>query len=539
MSGTILKWGHERRIVAGLTFAVCSLISLLYALTPRRDTFDYPLGVLTTQRTLLGERPFADFDAVYGPLGYYLAAGVAALPETVLPPAIAVDVYYWLCALIYFAVAIHFCMRIPEDQPAMFLGVLGAITASSLVSGAMAFYSTPAFLLVLFAFVLAEPALGTSAKPGRIASQIGLGAAGAVAAFTRIHFGGYVFVALALVAVLAFAFRNTQVFRSALACLGFGALFLAVLLAIFWTAGIAAPFIRITAFFIKFTGNRSIPYRLAEHGIYEALVLTVGITMLPALVILRRRVVDGWLVRYALLAAYPLQMLRRADLEHAYPCLALLPLAVCGILPAPAGTGWLSFIPDLRFRRWLAFAPRVVLPLVVLIPLLSAGGRSVIRWPIRYWTGGFPASVTRHGVVVDGEEGRMLDRLDRLRGIGEEIFWASVPGDCQSPFDDCVNLSLYLADGRTPVMRRWYFDAVTSQFPEVQEGIVRELESRKIGWVGMQGVMGKRWRALAAPGEYKEATVVRDYVLAHYSESFRVQVPNRNAYYVIYRRRDL
>src|SRR5437588_3328487 len=85
----IWEWGSKRRLMARLTFAICGLIGALYALSPSRNTFDYPVGVLSAQLVLHGARPYVDAGVMYGPLGHYLGAAAVALPGKVLPRAIA------------------------------------------------------------------------------------------------------------------------------------------------------------------------------------------------------------------------------------------------------------------------------------------------------------------------------------------------------------------------------------------------------------------------------------------------------------------
>jgi hypothetical protein len=109
----------------------------------------------------------------------------------------------------------------------------------------------------------------------------------------------------------------------------------------------------------------------------------------------------------------------------------------------------------------------------------------------------------------------------------------SAPDACQSTFDMCTNIGLYLADNTLPRQPIWYFDTASTPYPDIQQRIVDGLQARRTPWIGVQDVF------VPDPigGPTTRSTLLIDYVLSHYSLVFTTDIPTRNLRYRIYSRR--
>src|ERR1035437_9714698 len=90
------RWG---RVAAGMFLLLVLIVGAVRSM-PEMSPLDYPVSLISALRVLHGERPNADFNALYGPLGHYVGAGWLYVFRF-LAPATAINVLYSCCTLVW------------------------------------------------------------------------------------------------------------------------------------------------------------------------------------------------------------------------------------------------------------------------------------------------------------------------------------------------------------------------------------------------------------------------------------------------------
>ncbi len=527
-----------RRIQRGAPVATLLLgaaLAILFGMPPRSSFLDFPIQVISTQRVLRGERPHADFEALYGPVGHYMSAA-AEYPLRSLPPATAAACFYLLCALGFLAITVYVARRqIPDRRPRFYLGVLALLLFSAPVISTYSFYSLPAQFLIFLALLLLPSAFGetTSRLRSTALAQAAVGLLIGLAIFTRLNFGVYLPTAIAIAGMLAFLFGNRGAARGAVGCLLAAAIVCVLLLGLFAAFGIAGPEIADMRLYIpRWAASRGLPLRSNPHIILFWLVLLAATgSLLKVAAKLFRRQADSSLVPHILLYLFISYSLFRFDQEHAYPA-ALLSLLLVSDFAFPA----LRSAPTPPRRSWMSVADWHWLTVTLMISWFTLGpfGQFNIQRARTYW-GSLRQHVplTRQGVWVYPLEASLLDYLDSVRRPGEEFYVASEQGSCQSTHDNCANLSLYLAAKTLPTEKLWYFDTASTAYPEVQQAVVDELRRRETPWIILETLP----RRNGAPIDRPEARVLTDFILTNYEPVRTFASYDLNVSYTVYKRR--
>jgi hypothetical protein len=509
----------------------------------RIGSLDFPLQIISAQRILKGERPYRDFQTLYGPLGHYIAA-VLQWPLRHLLPILAFEWYVYISFALFFAIVCVRFGRLRLARPLFLIGSIFLLKNVASILASFAYYSL-AMTLPVIAVVILLPytALGSSSKRDWSSLvQILVGILIAAELVIRINFGAYLVVAIAITGLFAYLRKDRPVAVAASRCLVFTALAACAWIGIFIAAGIALPAVADTHQFVaRFAAARGKPWRYnPDHVLFKYTFLAVAVMLTGAVWRIRKRQLGFWLMPYLLLCAFFLYSFLRFDLEHIQPLLMISLLLLFNHSDNVTTEQSASSSPKVRWIGLLEFQvlallliPRQLgLPLLppALKRLVSHAPASTTATPTR------PVdvqSVLRHGVLIPPDEAAMLDRLDQMRKPEEEIFWASAPGSCQSSFDWCLDLNLYLADGILPKQKVWFFDTASTPFDDTQRSIVLGLESAKTPWVGVQDVYVRDTRLVA----HLEAHILQDFILNHYNLAFTSEDPQDNRRFSVYVRK--
>jgi hypothetical protein len=141
------------------------------------------------------------------------------------------------------------------------------------------------------------------------------------------------------------------------------------------------------------------------------------------------------------------------------------------------------------------------------------------------------AAVVADGVAISRGESLVVSSLRSMMNRGDEVFWASKPGSCQSVSDSCVNHALYLAMDKLPTTRYWMFDVVTSQYSQFQKQMVHDIEARKIRFIAVQEDLVRQPLGSNPP----ESHTLYDFVRTHYALMGTFNAPDRLERFEIYR----
>ena len=522
---------------ATLLLLYVTLHAFALCFSARIGTLDYPIQILSADRILHGELPFRNFQVLYGPLGHYAAAAFL-WPFRKLQPITAFEWYVYVAVLAFYAVVCLRLSRLRLARPVFFFGSILLLAATVDTIAPLAYYSLPMTLpLVAVVVCLPRTVPGTGSSPH--AWQVLCGVLIGAEFLVRINFGVYLAVAVLLTGMAAFLFRNRPVAVAAFRCLIVALLAFCVLMAVFAAAGIAAPAMADMRVYVpRAAAGRALPWKLnANH----TLVLLTGIAaaslLATALPRLRKGLIGFWLVPYLLVCAFFSYALFRFDPVHLIPLL-MMALLLLFELPADAMPAEAVTFP--RPVRWFGLVEVQVLLVLLLFLRIDLqlkpfyvhlpGSRRV--WPHSPLVQ-TDMVVVRHGTEILASEASMLDRLDAMRKPEQEIFWASAPGSCQSTFDACTNLALYLADGILPRQKIWYFDTASTPFEDVQRSIVHGLDAAKTPWVGVQDVYVHQQLGIAHP----ESSLLQNFIQSHYVRVFTSDIPGANRKYSIYARK--
>jgi hypothetical protein len=503
---------------------------------PPRETFDLPIAVISGDRVAGGERPYVDFVALYGPVSHY-ATAIAIRVLRMIPPTTAALVWYALLSAINLLFLSIWMFQVSEGRPI----ILGCGAAALLVSGPMlvrfSYFNGLPMTLVLGTCVLAKAALDHSSlnAPRRATAAIGIAVLGALLLATKLNFGLYV-CASAAGAFFVAAIGGSPFGKRLLAIYG-------VALATSVSAGLLAlnaarmlvPLANETAAFASRAFARHLPVTtLSASSIVVFLAYLAGVMALCASAIAAAAKRNFSICYFAFLTlCFTHYLWHRVDADHVQAPVLLLTCA----LAAGAVSMFRSARP--RFANGLLCA--MVLVAVSAVPqswgLLAR--RIVDRLPIRVHnspTGAVGPAwnwVARNGVAITAEEDKMLSYLNGRMAAQDKVFWASAPDNCQSPLDDCVNLSLYLAQGKLPVGYQWIFDTPISASGEAQRTMMRTLDTARVRFVGF----AKSLRPNPLLGNAPAETALYDYVRSKYAPMDIFECPPRGIVYEIYERR--
>lgn len=536
-----------RSPIAWQLASLCAFLLAVWKCAPYchalvKSPLDYPIQIISTQRILHGELPYRDFQTFYGPLGYYVSA-FFLWPFRALPAVVSFNSYVFACLVLCYAIVCFVFSRVRVFRPLFLIGGAFLIARSAKTLATIAFYSLPMLLPVVLAAVTVQLAVESPARSSRRALFWQCISGGLIAAeiFIRINFGFYLAFAILLTGVAAFLAGNKPVALAALRCLIAAVAVAFLLLGIFALAGIAAPFITDLRFYLPHAvPGRNVPWKYVDDKkLAVVTAISLFTTLLRTIGRLYRRDIGFWLVPYILLCGFFSYTFLRFDIVHILPFL-VFSLLLLGDLPATrptmSPTGLTTSQP--WYRSYVGLPELQLFVLLFLFHQRAIGlleihlfGPPKTLQPYFMPTSPEPSTVLRN-VSLFTKEADMLHRLDALRKPGDEVFWMSAPGSCQSTFDMCANMSLYLAEDILPRQRIWYFDTVTTPYDEVQQRIVDGLEAGKTPWIGVQDVFVRNTIGIGKP----ESTLLENYVLAHYTVVFTTDIPNQNRRYSIYAR---
>ncbi|HEX4227205.1 MAG TPA: hypothetical protein VHZ07_00950 [Bryobacteraceae bacterium] len=494
------------------------------------DGFDEPILVITAARVARGEMPFRDFDAYYGPLGHYLDAA-AILIQSGIPPTTACQRLFFLLSLAILGLLGWWIPRLIAKRgwlllwAAVFLGLFGPMI------GRFSFNSGIELLLILATLLLVPLESDVPILEG---SAIAFAALDVVLFAIKINFGVYAIAATAFLLLLdAFIFRRRRAVRTlAIYCSALFA-FGGIATVAMWISGMLLPYTSIIWDAIRLNYARHVALAfLAPATLVQCVGLLFLFLLLCALAafdpILRRN--RTLVYALALSAGFTQYAVFRFDRYHIFFLLfglftaLLVTLRLYGMslprrrrLPWIAGVGLailcLAALPDTLVHRIARFDSQLVPAAATAVPSQPRA------WPVR------------DGVAISRGELHVISSLRSAMNPGDEVFWASKPGSCQSVTDACVNHALYLAMGRLPTTRYWMFDVVTSQYPGFQEQMVRDIEERKIRFIGLQENLLRQPLGTNPP----ESQVLYDFVRSHYGLIGTFNAPGRLERFEIYR----
>jgi hypothetical protein len=154
--------------VAALTFLRVLMVAFHSCFTAWIGTLDYPIQILSAQRVLQGERPYRDFQVLYGPLGAYVAAAFE-WPLRRLPPVTSFQWYvYAALGLFYCVVCVRFS-RVRVARPLFLIGSVVLLMGSVNAIAPLAYYSLPMTLPAIAAIVLLPLTVaGPRSRPGKL-----------------------------------------------------------------------------------------------------------------------------------------------------------------------------------------------------------------------------------------------------------------------------------------------------------------------------------------------------------------------------------
>ena len=141
--------------------------------------------------------------------------------------------------------------------------------------------------------------------------------------------------------------------------------------------------------------------------------------------------------------------------------------------------------------------------------------------------------VTRNGVAIVGEENDMIAFLNARMSAADKVFWVAAPDICQSASDDCLNLALYLAQGKLPVGHEWIFDTPVTYSADSQRAMIRALDQERVQFVGVARSMRPKPPPAGPPPE----TLLQDYIPRRYALLRSFDCPPRAVIYDVYERR--
>jgi hypothetical protein len=368
-----------------------------------------------------------------------------------------------------------------------------------------------------------------------VTAAIGIAILGALLLGTKLNFGLYV-CAAAAGAFFVSAIVGSPFGKRILAVYGVAltASVIAGLLALN-AARMLVPLANETAEFASSAFARHLPVAtLSASSIVVFLAYLAGVMALGATAIAAAAKRNFSICYFALLTlCFAHYLWHRVDADHVQLPVLLLTCA----LAAAAVSMFRSARP--RFANGLLCA--MVLVAVSAVPeawgLLAR--RIVDRLPRHVHnspTGALEPAwnwVTRNGVAITAEEDNMLSYLNGRMAAQDKVFWASAPDNCQSPLDDCVNLSLYLAQGKLPVGYQWIFDTPISASAEAQRAMMRTLETGRVRFVGF----AKSLRPNPLLGNAPAETALYTYVRSKYAPVETFECPPRGVVYEIYERR--
>lgn len=311
----------------------------------------------------------------------------------------------------------------------------------------------------------------------------------------------------------------------------------------FAAAGILLPFLSdMRTYLPRAVLGRGVPWKYVDHTVAYATAASLAATLLRPLPRVFRRRIDFSLVPYIVLTGLFTYTFVRFEPAH------LLPFMIFSLLlladpsdeaPAAATRPWYRFcfgLPELQL-----FGLLLLFQLLSPMHYMTRLERRLLHIPPHIYAAGPEPGVLPvpepmallHQFVLFSPEADMLHRLDKLRNSTDEVYWMSAPDACQSTFDMCTNIGLYLADNTLPRQPIWYFDTASTPYPDIQQRIVDGLQARRTPWIGVQDVF------VPDPigGPTTRSTLLIDYVLSHYSLVFTTDIPTRNLRYRIYSRR--
>ena len=99
--------------------------------------------------------------------------------------------------------------------------------------------------------------------------------------------------------------------------------------------------------------------------------------------------------------------------------------------------------------------------------------------------------------------------------------------------DDCVNLTLYIAQGKLPVGYHCIFDISMSTLPDLQCAMTTALDTGHVRWIGVSRSLSRKPLLGNPPSD----TTLNDHIHNTYVPLCSFECPPRNLTYEVYERR--
>ena len=523
------------------------LLVFFVGTTPSSNPYDYPFYVISAARVLHGERPYADFAVVYGPLGYYLnAAGLRALQP--LPLIQGFNLWFVICTALYLLFFIYQLSFLSRHNKFFVLAMYIYIITLLPIIAHYAYYSLIPVLMLAIAIWCSRSYFATDPLKHKSASgYISLFALAAItvtALLTRINFGVYVCVSIVLVSLLQIFTHKRQHWKQLTILVAIILAFGTLATGILHFNGILLPYIRDMVLFLPRYKARHLPvmYSSSSTEVVLASVLLI-IILLVAIDLTKRRLFGCGLMGIIILVCLFHYAYQRFDVEHSYCVFLLLPFVYLAIINDHYTIVFDSHFMGSNHGLKKSINPfnyilSILLALMLLIPLIySFLSIQIMTTTTSYWLYNYTNDhfFINDGVLILPNETKMLQKL--ATEDKSEIYWGSMPGCCESTTQVGANLSLYLAQSLLPSSRIWYFDPCSTAYADVQKVLIADLEAKKFKRIGMQGLIDPTIGYL--PGNPPESRLFFDYVRSRYTLQNRFTMPEANRYYDIYIRNEI
>ena len=517
-----------------LLLGVLAVGAFLIATTPPSNPYDHPFYIITAGRILEGEKPYVDFGVVYGPLGYYINA-IGLWPLQFLPIIKAFGVLNFLLFLVYLLLLVSAKRSLRDHPPFPALLVTGYLVGLFPILVHYAYYSLMPSLMLILAIQLSKTFLSPGC-PSIWKYAGGLAALTVVATLTRINFGFYIFAGLASVVFLQLCWGYGRIWARVMAFFIMSLIFGGLALLLLYWAGILIPYLQDMMLFLPRYRARFLPLTYSTSPGQLMVLLQVFLILVAiGFDLVRRHILKAGMVGIVISLGLFQYCYQRLDINHVYVLFLVLPFVYIAIWEdyqsaqvTPLADGSVSgkLRPDL-----LRLLPWALIYLLLALPVIySNSSMRIVQETASWWLNRGDSSAEREIGLLPGEK-QMLDDLAREKG-GRDIFWGSVPGSCESSTQTGANLSLYLAQGRLPSTRIWFFDPCSTAHDDVQQSLVQELEVKHLPLIAMQGLIDPTLGYL--PGNPPESRILFDYVQRNYTLQKRYSLPEANRYYDIY-----
>jgi len=525
---------------------VCIVVAFFIGTTPSSNPYDYPHQIIIGARALHGERPYADYAVVYGPLGSYITAAGLWMMQS-LPLIQGFNLLFVLWTSIYVLYFTWEASKLARRHPFVFSTLVIYIIALMPIIAHYSYYSLVSILMLVAAIQSSRSYFDLEGKSARNhISLFILAAITVVTVLSRINFGAYILFSLALVTGLHLLVYKGGLWNSFARLVILMFLLGTIAAALLYFSGILVPYIQDMILFLPRYKARLLPINISSTPLEITLAIALLIVVLVAAIdLISHKLFGSGLMGTIILACLFQYCFQRLDVEHLYCVFLLLPFVCLAVqydcdksnsYAELAGTnenGW----SKLRLANYIL---GTLLGLMLLIPVTYFNVTTqIIATTSNYWIYNYKNNrlFINDGMEILADEMKMLQQLAAEKDGDSEIFWGSLPGCCESTTQVGANLGLYLAQGRLPTTRIWYFDPCSTAHADIQQILIKDLEAKQFKRIAMQGLINPSLGYL--PGNPPESRLFFDYVQSKYTLRSRYVMPAANRYYDIYVRNEV